>query len=231
MNLDFSGEKVKKEIGNMKKIEEIYKEYKIMPTLQLHQLRVAAVAKIITDNFVGDLDREGVVKACLVHDMGNIIKFDLAYFPEFVEPEGLEYWQAVKDEYISKYGPDEHKATIDISKEINIPENVMDCLNNIGFSKSTKNAESDSFENKIAAYSDMRVSPHGVISMEERIEDGNKRYKGKVGHSIGSDSFESLSNSLRMMEIQIFEKVSIKPEEITEEKVNGIIEELKNVII
>lgn len=202
-----------------------------MPTLQLHQLRVAAVAKIITDNFVGNLDKEGVVKACLVHDMGNIIKFDLTYFPEFVEPEGLEYWQTVKNEYISKYGTDEHKATMDIAKEINLPENVMDCLHNIGFSKSTKNADSVSFENKIAAYSDMRVSPHGVISMEERIDEGNKRYKGKVGHSIGSDNFFTLSDSLRTMEAQIFEKVSIKPEDITDEKVNDIIEELKNITI
>lgn len=214
----------------MKKIQEIYKEYKIMPTLQVHQLRVAAVAKVITDSFVGNLDREGVVKACLVHDMGNIIKFDLAYFPDFFQPEGLKYWQEVKDEYISKYGSDEHGATIAIAKEVKLSENIMDCLNNIGFSKSTSNAEGDSFENKIAAYSDMRVGPHGVISMEDRIEEGHKRYQGKK-HSIGSNNFESLSNSLRVMETQIFEKVSIKPEDITDEKVKGLIEELKSLII
>ena len=34
----------------MKKITEIYKEYKIMPNLQMHQYRVAAVAMQICES-------------------------------------------------------------------------------------------------------------------------------------------------------------------------------------
>ncbi len=60
----------------MKNIIQIYSQYKIMPTLQQHQLRVAGVAKQICDSISEPIDKEVVVDVCLVHDMGNIIKFD-----------------------------------------------------------------------------------------------------------------------------------------------------------
>ena len=37
---------------------------------------------------------------------------------------------------------------------------------------------SDSFEIKICAYCDERVSPHGVESIKDRLEDAKRRYKG-----------------------------------------------------
>ena len=88
------------------KIQKIYDDYKIMPQLQLHQLRVAGVASIIVDNFQEKLDKDAIVSAALLHDMGNIIKFNLNFFPDALEPEGLDHWQSVKDEFILKYGPD-----------------------------------------------------------------------------------------------------------------------------
>src|SRR5436305_1624080 len=110
-------------------ITEIYEKYKIMPNLQLHQLRVAAVAKKISDNLVTQVDKAAVVEACLLHDMGNIIKFNLSkspQFPSFLEPEGLKYWQAVKDDYLQKYQTeDEHQATLAIAKEIGASAKVQ----------------------------------------------------------------------------------------------------------
>src|SRR3954471_17109842 len=114
----------------MEKVSEIYSKYKIMPALQQHQLRVAAVAAIICDSLPG-IDKEAVITACLFHDMGNIIKSDLSYFPEFTKPEGIVYWGKVKQDYIRKYGRDEHTATIAIAKEIGLPEKVMNCLDAI----------------------------------------------------------------------------------------------------
>ena len=87
----------------MRTVQQIYNEYRLMPTLQLHQLRVAGVAKIIADSFNGEIDKESIVLACLFHDMGNIIKFDLKNFPEYNQPEGIEYWQKVQSEFLEKY--------------------------------------------------------------------------------------------------------------------------------
>ena len=79
-----------------KNISEIYEEYKIMPNLREHMLRVAGAASLICDNFTEPLNKEEIISACLLHDMGNIIKFKLDYFPEFNKPEKAEYWQNVQ---------------------------------------------------------------------------------------------------------------------------------------
>jgi|SRR3989339_62863 len=214
----------------MRTIQQIYSDYKIMPNLQLHQLRVASVAKIIAENFKEKLDKESIVIACLFHDMGNIIKFNFSYFTEFLKPEGLEYWQAVKNEYIKKYGHEEHLATELIAKEINVSPQAMECLKQIGFSNSDKNERSESFENKICNYSDMRVDPYGVVSMEKRIYEGRKRYEGRK-HTIMSERFEPLVQSLRNIEKYIFSKTGIKPDEITNEKVQSNIEKLRSLTL
>lgn len=211
----------------MKTVQEIYSEYKIMPNLQEHQLRVAEVAKIIAENFNGNLDVESIVTACLFHDMGNILKSDLARFPEFVEEKGIEYWQGVKDEFFQKYGPDEHVATQMIAKEVGLNAGAMECLNHIGFSNLGVNEKSDSFENKICNYSDMRVGPHGIISFEERLIDGQKRYASSK-HVVASEKFEELAQSGRMIENQIFRQSKIRPEEINDEKIKGLLEQLRN---
>ncbi len=60
------GDKMTMSIGT------IYKKYKIMPQLQEHMFRVAAVALLICENFEDSLPKEDIVTACLLHDMGKI---------------------------------------------------------------------------------------------------------------------------------------------------------------
>lgn len=202
-----------------------------MPTLQLHQLRVAAVGQILCDSIPDFKDTKEVVTTCLLHDMGNIIKFDLNYFPEFLKPEGLEYWQKVKDEYIQKYGNDEHHATQDIIAELVGSGKIREYADQVGFSKLQETKDETSLAKKICAYSDMRVGPHGVILIEERVTDGRKRYEGRKDKTVGSDKYEVLVNALKEVEKQIFGTVTIKPEDITDELVNEKIAELRSFVI
>lgn len=199
-----------------------------MPSLGLHQLRVAAVAKAICGNFTEPLNEHDVLIACLFHDMGNIIKFDLNYFPEHLEPEGLEYWQGIKDEFVQKYGKDEHYATHAIAKEIGIPERAFSYLEAIGFQNLETTLHDASFEKKICAYADMRVSPRGICSIEERISEGRKRYAGRKDKEMSPERLQTLDNALRELEQQIFEKVKIKPGDINEESTKSTIAELEN---
>lgn len=197
----------------------IYSKYKIMPNLREHQLRVASVAKMICDSISTPIDSGGVVVSCLFHDMGNIIKFDLNYFPDFLEPEGFEYWQKVKDEFIEKYGNEEHIATEKICREIGLSDTELGYLDAIGFSRIKRILESDSLEKKICLYSDQRVGPYGVISLDERLVDGRKRYEGRKDKAIVSEQFEELAQALKELESQIFSFSKIKPESISDEKI------------
>src|SRR6185436_9316657 len=130
----------------MKTPREIYAQYKIMPNLQLHQLRVAAVGKLICDNFEEPINNSDVVLACLFHDMGNIVKFKLEVFPDALQPEGLEYWQKQKEDVIQKYGPEQHEVSEKIAKEIGLPDTVIHIIANSGVRRVPEMVESNSYE-------------------------------------------------------------------------------------
>ena len=198
-----------------------------MPTLAEHQFRVAAVAKQICESVSGVVDTDGVVEVCLLHDMGNIIKFDLNYFPDFLKPEGQEYWQSVKDEYIQKYGVHEHIATEKICEELGLPEIEMNYLKAFGFSKIKHVLHESTLEQKICLYSDLRVGPHGVLSIEERLIDGRKRYQYRKDKAMDLDEFGEFANALRELEKHLFAYSSIEPGDITDLSIKPIISEFK----
>jgi hypothetical protein len=223
-------------------ILEVYKKYQTMPNLADHQFAVAAVADMICENLTltptlsqrerGTLhvDRQNIVAACLLHDMGNILKFDLAKTRSVLNINiDVEFWQKVKDTYQKKYGPDEHEAAIIIAKELGVSNRVVELIDCIGFNTGQINADSTDFGRKICAYSDMRVWPQGVTSLENRLADLRKRYESKF-HQMGGDEQKRLGfeNGLRKIEQQIFEHCKIKPGGITEQVIAPRKEELKS---
>ncbi|MGA3150041.1 MAG: HD domain-containing protein [Candidatus Saccharimonadales bacterium] len=210
----------------MAQITEIYKRYKIMPSLQEHQLRVAAVAKQICDNFEKPVNQGTIIKACLIHDMGNILKSDLTQFPGFLEPEGLEYWEEIKRQTVRKYHTtDSHHLSLGIASELNMPTEVIELVNCITYSNTKSNSTTKNFGKKICAYSDMRVGPYGVIPLEDRIADLHIRYAGWK-NTTSRPRYEADDN-LREIEKQIFAHASIRPPDITDESIRSIVEQLR----
>ena len=120
-------------IKSMNEISKIYEEYNIFNGLQNHMLRVAAVAQLICDSIDQEVERDNIISACLLHDMGNIIKSKLDKFPELLEPEGLGYWTNVQNEFFEKYGRDEHHATMQIGKEVGVSEKTLMYMDLMGF--------------------------------------------------------------------------------------------------
>ncbi len=211
----------------MRKITDIYKEYNIMSNLQLHQLRVAGVASQLCDALNIKVDKNIIITACLLHDMGNIIKSDLNYFPDFLEPEGFEYWQNVKNKFIEKYGNVEHEATAEIMQEIGVNKRSIELANKSRFSSLCIDKDGDDIMLKIQHYSDARVGPYGILSYDERMNDAKKRYQGR-NSNYEEEKRQELVNCGKEIEKQIFAYSNIKPEDINDESVANIIEELKN---
>lgn len=211
----------------MKKITEIYEEYKIMPSLQMHQLRVAAVALKICNSLDVEIDKDKLVKSCLLHDMGNVIKFDLNQTKAIfgLSDEDLEEVNKLKNEFINKYGEDVHKATSMIIKELGMSNEIDYLLRNNNFRNICDILENGSLERKVVKYSDLRVAPNGVVSYGDRMKEGEKRYKSKS--DISDEERNKLISCGMGIEKQIFAHSSIKPEDITDESVREIIENLK----
>lgn len=217
----------------MRTVIEIYKEYRLMSGLQMHQLRVAAVGALLARVTLGIHERD-VILTCLFHDMGNIIKSQLDVFPEFLEPEGLAYWQKVKEEYVQKFGDDEHDASVAIARELALPAKVVEMIDTIGFSSISVVAATGSGEMQICEYADMRVGPHGIISLSDRAHDLKKRYSpgwSRDTYVERERSFEEKTTELAAMEKQLFADLKIKPEDINDKLALPIIEELRKFTV
>lgn len=210
------------------RVNEIYEARHIMPGLALHQLRVAAVGKMICENLDQPIDENSIVLACLFHDMANIIKSDLVSFPEFLGDKGFDYWSAIKNEMIERYGDVEHHACIAIGREIGLPENVLTLINGVGFGNLETTRDGTSLEQKIVEYADLRVSPYGITSLIERAAEAKARY-AKRRQALGrtEEKYQRLLEAAIEIERQIFERCTISPTDITEGKAVTHIETLR----
>lgn len=213
----------------METIGDIYTHFKIPPQLQLHQLRVAAVGKIVSDAL--SADTRTVVLACLLHDMGNIIKFRLDRFPEFLEPEGHAYWKEVQDDYKKKYGTDEHVATLMICDELGVSDRVLTCIRAVGMTKVHSNLSEGTREECITNYADLRVGPRGLVSIVERIADGKARYGNTHdGITFTEVGFRTMTREVERLEVALTTE-AFKPQHIDESRVTQLAGELKSFTV
>ena len=157
-------------------VKDIYRKYQIMPQLSLHMRRVAGVGKLILDGWKEEIDRDLVIRTLLLHDMGNIVKFDLTN--QLMPIENIEYLQNVQRKWWNKYGRDTHQVTKKIVAELG-QEGVMEVIDqeHEGYvNGDTRSILKQDWPAKILAYCDVRVTPVGVVPMKTRIEDLQKRY-------------------------------------------------------
>jgi hypothetical protein len=210
-------------------ITDIYKKYKIMPNLQLHMFRVASVSMQIIDNIDMKVNKKEVIDACLLHDMGNIIKSDFDLFPQFLEPNGKEYWQKVKNDFITKYGNDEHHATLMIMQELQISPIIISHVINLNFSYIENTYNYGSIEEQICSYSDRRVGPLGVLSMEQRIAEGTKRFeKRNRKNKLPDDVYQKLLEYNLLLETKIFDNCKIIPSDINDDSIQKYMNTLQD---
>lgn len=168
-------------------IADIYLKYSIPPNLQNHMFRVAAVGACIVDYWdtSGALDRKAIITALLFHDTGNIIKYDFRHVRLMgEEAKRVDYWRKVQKEFREKYQNDEHVATREIAEQVGINKQSMELLRAVGSSRLQKAVESIDWSVKIVNYSDFRVDPLGVVTVDKRFDDIIERYKGR-DHELG----------------------------------------------
>jgi hypothetical protein len=161
------------------RLNDIYLKFKTPPNLQEHMLRVASVTLFIIDHWVGPkIDKELILSAALVHDLGNIVRFDFVNHPEFLgqEQKRLAYWISVQKEIVAKYGSDDHLATTKMLGEIEVNDKLVNLVLTKGFKNVLKIEKSDNWELKILFYADMRVGPYGILSLVDRLNEVINRW-------------------------------------------------------
>ncbi len=204
-------------------IDDIYTKYQIMPQLKTHMLRVAGVGNIVAENWKSGCDTKLVTDLCLLHDMGNIVKFDLTNRDEskFGKMEKVEYWQQVQKEYWDKYGRNAHDATNGILREAKLTR-FIEYINEEEKLYFMEAQEAQLSKASVAAiilmYSDCRVTPQGVVSYRERIDDLKARYGG-----VASPTWYDWT---RWFDEWMQKQVSIDLKTITEQAVEPLFDDL-----
>ena len=204
-------------------IIKIYQKYYIPQHLQMHMLRVAACSNLIIDNWNGKtIDKEAIIRVSLLHDMGNIVKIKEGQ-------ETDENFIKLRKKYIEKYGTNDHEINLEIAKKEGLNQKELQILDGKRSRKNEETLNSNSYEIKICAYCDQRVSPYGVCSLKERLEDAKQRYKDNE-LSVWSDNKKAnyLIDCALGIEKQIMENCNIKPEEINDKTIERYIENLKS---
>lgn len=221
--------------GNRKSrnILAIYQVYALPINLQKHMLRVTAVALWILDRWKGEqLNRQDIIETLLLHDIGNLVKvtedkFE-SLFPDTYPMESFQYWKNIRESMIRRYGKTDVEATSNIVKEIRVSDTVMDMIEKKQFVNNENTYNDRNYAIKICAYADQRVSPNGVLSLENRLNEAIVRYRGVNNASVNSPNREELIEYAKKIEKQIFNFVDGKPEDITDFAINDYIEELKS---
>lgn len=187
-------------------IKEVYEKFEIPPNLAEHMLTVARVAHSLQEHWNGEeVDFDFVIKSALLHDIGNIVKFklegDLSMLGE--EAKNVEHWKEVQKRVIEKYGADDHGASGNMLKEIGVTGPLWDVIQNKSFANAIDVAKGDDWYAKILLYADMRVMPHGVATLEERLAD----VRNRMPQYYNRPDFEELLESMRDVEKQIAENL------------------------
>ena len=203
-------------------ILEIYNKYHLPENLQMHMLRVAACSNLIIDNWNGPyIDKQAIIRVCLLHDMGNMVKI------QENESKDIEFLK-IRKEYFDKYGTNDHEINLEIGKQEGLTEKELKILDGKRSRKNEETLKSNSYERKICAYCDQRVALDGVVSIKERLEDTKVRYKNKpLSVWSNEEKANHLIDCSLGIEKQIMEHCILNLDDINDRTIKKYIEKLK----
>src|SRR3989344_5468981 len=198
-------------------IAQIYEKLGTSPNLQQHMIRVTSVGLFILNNWNGEkLNTDTMTTMLLLHDIGNIVKFDLEKHPELLgdEVSRIEYWMKRQSEAIEKYGKDDHTATITMLAELGVSEEIKQKIHGMEYMDVENIKDHDDWYLKVALYDDLRVGPFGILTLQERLDDLHARSEKCGAHP----EFIDFSKEL---EKQVQENMSIGVDSISDETVTS----------
>ena len=211
---------------------QIYQQYFIPENLAEHMLFTGAISYLICHNWQdllqNQINPDLVVKTMLFHDMGNLIKFEISQGRNFqAKTLPLNYfahyspadWQAQQKTMIKKYGKDTDLANYKILKELGLDQSAI-YLKDHSFERLAELVlEKDNWQEKLILYCDLRFTPDGLASVEQRVADLRLRYQHRDDTWKDSTIYaQRVANSLKLEE-QLDQCTLINLKQITKAQV------------
>lgn len=207
-------------------VREIYARYEVPPWLQEHQIRVAAVGKIVADAYTSPIDIDLIVSTCLLHDIGAIVKFDFGFVlqqkvPGLCPPAEIAHWVQVQEKIRAQYGKKEYEASERIISELGF-ERIRTLFSNLGFSQMKRILAEGNKEAMIVQYADMRVGPYGILPLTERVSEVITRYADVAGWEERVEESHTYLPQALDIEKHVFEDIAIRPNDIDDATAKSI---------
>lgn len=215
------------EISPPLSIAKVYEKFSIPPGLQKHMYTTAALGMIICDHWSGPtLQKENIIMALLLHDLGNLIKFDLSDTAQILD-ESLftPYWRSLQSQQKKTYGNDAHTATLNMARECIQNQEVIALIDGMDTAYLEKIAQG-SLEQQICEYADLRVTPKGITSLAERLADIQKRYSASSPQWANSAHFAQSLQFAQIIENTLQKNTDIDITQIPSEKIEAYLVKL-----
>lgn len=210
--------------------QEIYTAFGLPKNLQRHMRQVAALGQYLAQNCTEEILEYHVVWALLLHDLGNVLKFDFSAGLDLFDPDerDLETWQKYQAETAQKYGDDVHEATLKMAKEAGAAPRTLELIAGMGRSGLQAAVETVDWEQRICCYADFRVSPAGYTTLEDRFDDIILRYTTRRVSPVKIEKITRDRNSAFQLEQQLSSRLQGKLDTLPEEGLTLQAEMLKN---
>lgn len=227
-------------------IAQIYQHYFIPDNLATHMFQTAALGKIIIENWKHStnqldnsrslIDQELTITTLLVHDLGNLVKFNLKKpvkyqckeHKKLFEGDNLKFWQTKQQEMIDRYSPDASLANLQILKELNLIKSAQLLKNHTFEHINQLILKAGHWQEKIISYCDLRFTPKGLSSVTNRIKDLQTRYQTSDLTWKNKDLVKQRLNSSLTLEQQINSQTKIDITQVTTAEIDNHIEQLQS---
>lgn len=196
--------------------KDVYQKFGTPKNLQHHMLTVTGLICSVKEHWVGDeIDWGSLITAGLIHDLGNVIKFDLDKFPLLLGDElpRIDFWREEQKKLIAKYGNDDHEATRKMLDELGINDKIKDTIQTKSFGNIQETAKLDNWLPKILQYCDLRAAPERLMTLDERVSDIQERYNKYAGRA----DFPEMIEAAKSIEAEIAQSVDTKLDDIITE--------------
>jgi hypothetical protein len=193
--------------------KDVYRQFGTPKNLQQHMLTVTGLICSIQKHWIGeDINWKNLTIAGLLHDLGNVIKFDLDKFPALLGDElpRIDFWREEQKRLVAKYGSDDHVATGEMLNELNIDPEIKEVIQTKSFGNIRNTSKLDDWLPKILQYCDLRTAPNGLMTLDERVEDIKERYDKYAGRP----DFPEMIEAAKSIENEIAMSVDVELERI-----------------
>lgn len=215
-------------------IAEIYARYQVPPNLQQHMLWVAGVGKLALDHWQAEeISKKHVLEALLVHDLGNLIKFELNK-PESMRmmqtydetTTSVEKWKQIQQQMVERYGSNADLANELIAQELGLHQETQILLMRHSFERLIEILDQDHWEEKLVFWSDLRIMPQGLASTQDRVQDLRDRYYYRDTKWANPQIYNQWLQASLTLEKQLNQRTSIDLHKITQQDLKSIVVKL-----